>query len=125
MKTSPFSIIGEDFNEDTMEAIRLLLLEKSRYTLLPELYEVFGKDHFLKFLDVFAGSEFQVPDRDTLMRVIENASAYVSMRRNSHAATVDYLAKRYNVSTTTIWNRYRRTEKIVAEMGMGEITKDV
>lgn len=120
---SLFGILFEEYDDDIMEVIRLQILEKSKYSLLPELFDIFGKESFLKFLDIFAGHTFQVMDRKSLLRVIEDASIYTAMRRNPHAATVNYLAKRFECTNTSILHRFKKCKKVVEEQGMSMVTR--
>lgn len=45
-----------------LDIIKLVLLHEGRYTYLSEIFDVFGSDNFLKFLDIYSGVTFDVPE---------------------------------------------------------------
>ena len=58
----------------------------TRKTLIPELYEVFGNQHLMLFLDLFAGTRFDVPSRDLILTALRDADIYA--RLAAHKDTV-------------------------------------
>ena len=53
-------------NGRQVEAFYVLLVSSGDYTFLPELYDIFGRDTTIKFLDVFAGCKIEVPKVEKL-----------------------------------------------------------
>jgi hypothetical protein len=87
-----------------------LMIEVGRTTLIPEIYDVFGSEHFIKFLDVFAGTSVEVPSRNVIATVAMKAHIYVSLQNKSE--TVASLAKHYELDPKTI----ERMRDVVAEV---------
>src|SRR5262245_2444828 len=48
----------------------------TRKTLIPELYEVFGSEHLMLFLDLFAGTRVEVPSRDLILTALRDADIF-------------------------------------------------
>ena len=107
------SVFPVEYDPEMLEIIRLVLFDQTRYTLLPELWDVFGAGAFLKFLQVFSGQEFVVPSTDLLIRVIHHASIYRALKRNRSSANVDYLARQYDISAVTVWTWFQRVEAVM------------
>src|SRR5262245_13061178 len=51
----------------------------SRRNRRPELYELFGNQHLMRFLDLFAGTRFEVPSRDLILTALRDADIYARL----------------------------------------------
>ena len=83
----------------------------TRKTLIPELYEVFGNQHLMLFLDLFAGTRFDVPSRDLILTALRDADIYV--RLAAHKDTVRGLATKYGVEEHRVADAYARVAALV------------
>jgi hypothetical protein len=92
------------------EIFTQILLYRCRDTLLPELIEVFGRDRLPKFLDIFAGTTFQVPSREIITHAARDADIYECLSRGMpHSVMQD----KHGVSRDTVDSAFRRVKKII------------
>jgi hypothetical protein len=80
-------------------------------TLIPELYEVFGTEHLMRFLDLFAVTRFEVPSRDLILTALRDADIYATLA--AHKDTVRGLATKYGVEEHQVADAYARVAAIV------------
>ena len=64
-----------------IDALQVALLRAGKDTLLPEIYDIFGKDKLLKFLDIFSGATIRVPPRKVLEDSIRDTYVYLTMEK--------------------------------------------
>jgi hypothetical protein len=83
----------------------------TRKTLIPELYEVFGNQHLMVFLDLFAGTRFDVPSRDLILTAVRDADVYTALTAGTD--TVRGLATKYGVEEHRVADAYARVAAIV------------
>jgi len=83
----------------------------TRKTLIPELYEVFGNQHLMLFLDLFAGTRIEVPSRDLILTALRDADIYSTL--TGHKDTVRGLATKYGVAEHQVADAYARVAAIV------------
>ena len=77
------------FDKDVSSLIDVfipVMMAWTRTTLITELYEVFGNQHLMRFLDLFAGTRFEVPSRDVILQALRDADIYA--RLAAHKDTV-------------------------------------
>jgi len=101
-----------------IDALQVALLRSSKDTLLPELYEIFGKSKLLKFLDIFSGTTIVVPDRDLVENSIRDTFIYISVskavtyrKKERVMGIVKDLADRYSISKDDVWNIYQSMKR--------------
>lgn len=75
----------------------LVLLNTDSYSLLPELYDVFGEENLMKFLDIFAGNTIKVPSKKKFASAIQKIDIYNRLE-NKNKPTIISLAQEYEVS---------------------------
>jgi hypothetical protein len=92
-----------------------LLLKECEETLLPELISVFGESELLKFLDVFAGTTFEVPDRSIIVRLARDARIYVALTKTD--ITYAELSSEYDLKEESLRKCYNRVESILKAVG--------
>lgn len=117
-RTSNFAIFDRGA-EDHIDALQVALLRASRGTILPELYEIFGKDKLLQFLDIFSGTTINIPSRKVLEDSIRDTYIYLGLRRASKKANrkkvmsdvAKDLADRYDIDKQTVWSVYEDMKK--------------
>jgi hypothetical protein len=83
----------------------------TRKTLIPELYEVFGNQHLMLFLDLFADTRFEVPSRDLILTALRDADIYATLA--AHKDSVRGLATKYGVAQHQVADAYARVAAIV------------
>src|SRR5215471_6879109 len=83
----------------------------TRKTLIPELYEVFGTEHLMRFLDLFAGTRVEVPSRDLILTALRDADIYANLAANKDS--VRGLATKYGVAQHQVADAYARVAAIV------------
>lgn len=77
----------------------ICLLESAGDTLIPQLYDVFGKENFLKFMSIFAGTTIKVPNLKIIEDTMRDVAIYLRLRDlpvGSRAEAVRDLAAQYS-----------------------------
>lgn len=96
----------------------------TRKTLIPELYEVFGSEQLMLFLDLFAGTRVEVPSRDLILTALRDADIYATLA--AHKDSVRGLATKYGVADHQVADAYARVAAIVgvtAGHGNGRVSR--
>lgn len=93
----------------------LALLNSDAYSVLPEIYEVFGREQTLKFLDVFAGSTIKVPTRKKLQECIRDVDIFCTLEYTKHPPTKKELADQYDLSESSIKEIYKRVKSLTKD----------
>jgi Mor family transcriptional regulator len=102
------------FDKDVSNLIDVfipMMVAWTRKTLIPELYEVFGNEHLMLFLDLFAGTRFEVPSRDLILAALRDADIYVRLAANKDS--VRSLATKYGLEEHRVADAYARVATIV------------
>jgi hypothetical protein len=85
---------------------------------IPEIYEVFGRDQLLKFLDIFSGLTFKVPTRELLEKYMRDVVVYLTLFKappTQRGRAIKALAKRYETTAGDIRSTFVRLEKAFKE----------
>ena len=97
-----------------VEIFYVLLVSSGKYTFLPELYDIFGREATIKFLELFSGCKLAVPKLEKLEKLSRNSVVYVRVeqasKRNKPAVIKD-LAEEYEVTEDRIRSIYMKTKK--------------
>lgn len=91
----------------------MVLLNTDSYSLLPELYDVFGEDNLIKFLDVFAGNTITVPGKKKFASAVQKIEIYSRLEVKKNKPTIKELADEYEVSEKYISNSYLEIKTLV------------
>jgi len=86
---------------------------------LPELFEVFGKEKLLQFLDIFSGTIIKVPPQDALEHCMRDVVIYLRLHDvpPSHRPRfVRTLAKKYQTTSGDIRATFVKIEKAFKEL---------
>jgi hypothetical protein len=83
----------------------------TRKSLIPELYEVFGPEQLMRFLELFAGARVEVPSRDLILAALRDADIYVT--RTAHKDTVRSLAMKYGIADHQVADAHARVAALV------------
>ena len=110
MKVDMIRMLDDDVDE-LVEVFIPVLLAWTRETLIPELSEVFGPEPLMRFLDLFAGTRFEVPSRDVILQALRDADIYA--RLAAHKDTVRGLATKYRVEEHRVADAYARVAALV------------
>lgn len=91
----------------------LVLLSTDAYTLLPELYDIFGEENLIKFLDAFAGNTIKVPSKREFNKAIQKVEIYSRLEVKKNAPTIKELAQEYEVGVDYVRKSYLEIKEIV------------
>src|SRR5215471_19126202 len=103
------------FDKDTSRLTDVfipVMVAWTRKTLIPELYEVFGSEHLMLFLDLFAGTRVEVPSRDLILTALRDADIYATL--TAHKDSIRGLATRYGLAEHQVADAYARVAAIVS-----------
>lgn len=112
-KRTPDFAIFDTGSVAHIDALQVSLLRAGKHTLLPELYDIFGKERLLKFLDTFAGTTVQVPSKKVLELAIRDTYIYLTLNmslksgKKKKSDVVKSLSERYDITGHEVLNIYR------------------
>ena len=101
--------IFDRVSDEETDILKVVLLECAERSHITEIYEVFGREYFLKFIDIFAGATITCPSRAVLEEAIRNVSIYLlisSAKLGSRAQLVRDLAAKYDLTTGYVRELY-------------------
>jgi len=99
------------------------LITGNKYSIIPELYTIFGKDNFLKFVDLFGGATIEVPSHEDLLRTVRNVQMFLDVRNQKNGKpSASEIASKYGVTKVTVLRAYHSMVQKLDEEGlyMGE-----
>lgn len=100
-----------------VDVLYVLLVHSDRFSVLPELYEIFGREALLKFLDLFSGTTISVPSAEDLRSAIRDMTIYtrlVGATASSRSSRVERLADEYGVSKQTVEKRFDKVKEMMS-----------
>lgn len=95
----------------TLVPLGAALQTLDRFGVLPELFEVFGREKLIQFLDIFAGQSFKVPDHDTLSQRIRDVLIWIGMEENQNKA--NDLAVEYSLTERRVREIHREMRELM------------
>jgi len=102
-----------------LDAVMVYLYYLDEFSLLPELYEVFGKEKLMDFLDIFSGCEFRVPSRNILERAARDVTIYSRVKlhegKDTESEVVADLASHFSLSEAGIRKIYKAVKEYFEE----------
>ncbi len=114
--------VGFREGEEVVELLQVILMEEFGDTHLPELYEVLGKEKFLKVLDIFQDAEMipcqecgcavKWPARSALEGILLDLIIYFRVRKaplGSKSGIMREIASDSNMTPTQVRSSYLRT----------------
>ena len=110
-----------------VDALYVLLIHSGRYELLPELYEVFGREHLIRFLELFGGTTITVPNTEDLAQAVRDVSIYCRMSaapKEQQSEVAASLSKEYSVDGTLVLRIYAQMTKLMDRYDLRKITRD-
>jgi hypothetical protein len=110
-----------------VEAFYALLIASGKYTFLPELYDIFGREETIKFLEVFAGCLLKVPRVERLEELARAVGILVRIDSVSEAqkpSIVKTLAEELDLTEDRVRRIYVNTKaKLEIEYGLKVIPR--
>lgn len=97
--------IFDKISNQMIDILKIALIECAADTHIPELFEIFGRENFLKFLDIFSGCTIVCPHRAVIDKCIRDVTIYLKVERALEGTKTDavkYLASQYSVSPGVI-----------------------
>lgn len=97
---------------DFKDVLAITIMIDQKYTFLPEIYEVFGKEKMLKFMSIFGGTTVQVPTEDDLVQTIRDVQLYIDVvNRKNGRPPFSQIADKYEMTkpfALQVFNRIRK-----------------
>lgn len=112
----------DDRVQQHLHPLSLVLMHEDEFGLLPEVFQAFGEEHLIRFLDIFAGRTLTIPDRDVLHRRIRDVRIWVTMNQDSGAAPE--LAKEYGLSEPRIHDINQQIARLASRFGITAVVSD-
>ena len=106
--------IYEEGTNRHIDAIKAVLILQSNFDLLPELYEIFGKEDTLKFLSIFAGRVIRVPSKGEIDQSIRDVMIWVALSKNGAPDNVRALAVKYGVTKNEVIRIHGRVKELMS-----------
>ena len=101
--------IFDTISQRELDILKVALIDCCADTHMPELYEIFGKEAFLRFLDVFSGATIVCPPREVLHRCIRNVGIYLRIDGaldGSKSQLIRDLAAKYKLTQGVVMRIY-------------------
>ena len=93
------------------DVLELVIIYEGGKTLLPELYNVFGKELFIKFLDIFSGCEFKVPTLLEFERWVRDVDVYLNLLRSRN--NLKSMGTKYGLGSEMIYYIYNKVSDAI------------
>lgn len=110
-----------------VDALYVLLVHSGRYELLPELYDVFGREHLIRFLEIFGGTTIKVPSEVELAQAARDVTIYCRLNeapKEGQEEVVASLAKEYNLDEGVVSQIYSRMVRLMETYDLRKITRN-
>ena len=107
-----------------VDVLRVALIDCCTESHIPELYDIFGREAFLKFLDVFAGATIVCPSHETLSQCIRNVGIYLRVVRepdDTRPRLVRDLAVKYKITRSQVLRIFVEMEDRLKRYKIGDL----
>jgi len=101
---------------DYVDVLYALLVSLDETQFIPELYEIFGREHLVKFLDIFAGQTVKVPPREVIEKCIKEV--FIWYKVQAGVMSLARVAKEFGVSIPYVQNVCERVHKALLQVGI-------
>jgi len=95
-----------------IDVLTLVLLAKYEFTYLPELYDIYGEENFVKFLDLFGGKTIKVPSNEEFSNACRDVRIYVSMKRRDDDQVANDLADLYLITPDMVRKIFKSMQEL-------------
>lgn len=99
---------AELIHNKLIDPLQVALLVDTRFSVLPELYEVFGPSALLEFLDIFGGATIKIPTREELEVYLRDVIIYANYNEKRRS-----LCTRYNLTDSELLTIYNRMKTLL------------
>lgn len=102
--------------------LQLALLRTCPKSHILELFAIFGKDAFLKFLDLFEGKTLKVPSMEAIERAMKDVIIYSHLKNAdppSKPKLVKLLARKLGLTAGDVRVAYAEMEALMKEYQLG------
>jgi Mor family transcriptional regulator len=106
-------VVWDDTIGRHVDVFYLALMEAAGDTLLPELYDIFGKEVTIKFLERFEGTQITVPSGDILKAAARKAAIYAALvDADDKDAKASELAREHNMRPAQVLDVYTKAQEM-------------
>lgn len=106
--------IYEESTKKYIDAIKAVLILQSNFDLLPEVYDIFGKEGTIKFLNIFAGRVIRIPTREEIDTAIRDVMLWVAVSKNGSVDSIRALSAKYGVTKNEVVRIHGRVKDLMA-----------
>lgn len=100
--------------------LRVALERTSPRSHVLALFDIFGQETFLKFLDVFAGTRVDVPSKAKLEDALKQTTIYLELIRTSpgqRSARIKELARKYRMTAGDVRKVFVELDALFKDRG--------
>lgn len=109
----------EHRTERFIDALYALLVTTDDTQFFPEMYEIFGRESVVKFLDIFAGQTIRVPSREVVEKNVKDAIIWVEVQKGEK--TLPQIAEFHEVGLPEIQRSCNRVQEALNRLGISVI----
>ncbi len=102
--------------EKYIDALYALLVTTASTEFFPEMYEIFGRNAVVKFLDIFAGQTIRVPSREVVEEHIRDATVWVEVQRGER--TLPQIAESHGIVMKDIDRICEKVQTALRKLGI-------
>ncbi len=96
-----------------IEIMKIIMVVTNEFSVFNELYEIFGPELFLKFLNIFAGTTFTIPDPSSLSRLVRDIDIYLTVKKKGLPGVVKELSMTHQMQEKDVRKICTRIDEIV------------
>lgn len=104
--------IFDQVSQQFMDLFQIVLLAAAEDTHIPEIYEIFGPEYTLRFLDIFRGMTVEVPSREVIANALRDVGIYLAVVQageGTKAQIIRDLAVKHGLTAQKVRSIYYRT----------------
>ena len=123
---STFRLLDESVKKEYATPLKLVLLTCRGISHLPEIFEIFGEESALKFLDIFAGCTIEVPSRKDIQTTIRDVVIWATLTKHKgkkRRVLVEELCAKYSQEKSTLFSVKSRVQKTLKDFGIAEMAE--
>jgi len=116
MRSNELTKLSEPTTNLASSIVYIMLLRSGKYSFLPELLDVVGKDQMMDLLQMFAGMKMQFPTMEELQRYAKEVSIFFRLEKvkpQHRPSVVKDLSDEYFLEEDMINIIYKKIGKLV------------